>query len=284
MKKIILAIIIALVAVFIVLSFLGRDKGYTAEKLFYRAMTTYNKIRLNPDVAPPAMIASVEKDLDTVITKFPETDQAKAAQLALSEIYAADKKYDEAIKLLDDFLAKNEDNEALAGKAYLLKGTIYEKQNKWNEALEEFKILQEKYSKTPVGLQMPIYIAQHYAKENKPLEAEKAYNEAVAFYQNMEKENKGNMLGYAASNMLVQAYMGLKRYEEAGKTIEDIIIEYPSTMTMVQQLPYVELIYVKNLNNPEKAIGIFKYVKDKIGDEKLGKLLDAKIKEFEAMK
>ncbi len=281
MRKIIIGPIIILVAIYAVLTLVSSKGEYVAEKLFYKATKAYNKIQINPDVAPPKMLASVERDLKTVIKKYPKTKPAKVAYITLAEIYLKDKKYDESIKVLDAFISSEDKNIALLSRAYFLKGTAYEKQDKWDKALKEFTTLKDKYINTPLGLQVPIYIAQYYKRNDKFAEAEKELNNAVVFYQNLEKENRGTILGYSSSSFLVQAYMGLEKYEEAGEVVKDTIINYPSQMTLVQQLPLIELIYIKTLNTPEKAIEIYKYIIGKTKDDKLIKFLENKIEELE---
>ena len=92
------------------------------------------------------------------------------------------------------------------------------------------------------------------------------------------------MLGYASSNFLVQAYMGLGNYEEAGKAVEDTIANYPGMMALMQQLPYAELIYVKTLKKPEKAIQIYEYALEKTENPKLKEMLREKIKALKSKK
>ncbi|MCK4463876.1 MAG: hypothetical protein KAU58_06155 [Candidatus Omnitrophica bacterium] len=281
MKKIIIGSIIILIVVYAALSLLSSRGEYAAERLFYRAGKRYSKIQINPDVAPPKMLASVERDLKTVIKKYPETEPAKAAYITLAEIYLKDKKYDESIDVLDAFISSEDKNIALLSRAYFLKGVIYEKQDKWDKALKEFTILKDKYYNTPIGLQMPLYIGLYHKKKDNLAEAEKAFNNAVIFYKNLEKEKRGTVLGYSSSNFLVQTYMGLENYEEAGNVVNDTIINYPTMMTLVQQLPYVELIYVKTLKQPEKATEIYNYIINKTKDDKLKKFLQDKITELE---
>ena len=110
------------------------------------------------------------------------------------------------------------------------------------------------------------------------------YRDAAAFYAKLEKEYSGKMLGYTASIMLIQAQLSLKDYEGAGSTLDATLHKYASRLAFMQLLPAVENIYVKNLNEPKRAIEIYKYVISQTKDPRLVKFLNKKIKTLETIK
>jgi len=279
-KKVIITLVSILVAVAAVLSFLGRGGEYAAEKLFYRASKTIQQIAANPDVAPPAMLMSVEKDLTRIMEKYSKTITAKAAHLKLAEFYMADKKYDKALKTLDSMISLNKDNPMIVSRSHFLKGLTYEMQKNWDKALKEYTILKNKYGTTPLGIQIPLYIGNYYLKNKMEDQAKSAYGEAASAYEKYRTEHKGSMLGYAASGLLVQAYIGLGDYAKAGEAAKNLIMDYPFTQTFAQQLPYIEALYEKRLNQPEKAIEIYKFVLENTKEPHLKRALKKKIDEL----
>ncbi len=284
MKKTITILIAILIALYAVLAMLGRGGEYAAEKLFYQAMKINSKIAANPDVAPPALLASVENNLQKLLKKYPATNTAKSASMVLAEFYASNKQYDKALHEVDAILDKYAKNMAVASTAQFLKGIIYEKQNQWDRALKEFATLRDKYSNTQLGMQAPLYIAKYYELKGKKAEADQAYNDAAIFYEKAMKDDKGNPRGYIASTLLLQAYLNLERYEEAGSLAEETIKNYLSPMALNQFLPAIDFVYLQKLNKPDKAVEIYKFVKTKARDERLIKLIDKKIKAIEAKK
>ena len=267
MKKVTLSLIAILVVVGISLSIISRGGEYAAERLFYRAIKASKKIAINPDVAPPRLVSSVEKDLKSVLEKYPDTNAAKAAHLALAEFYLSRKKYDEALSTLNDIIGTEDQSITILSRAHFFKGSLYEKQDQWDKALKEYMILRDTYTDTQLGLQVPIHIGRYYTVKGREAEADEAYREAVVFYEKLERDNRGKILGYAASTLLRETYISLRQYEQAGRVLEDTINNYPAQLTFVQQLPYVELIFVKALKRPEKAIEIYKNVKKKTKNE-----------------
>lgn len=282
MKKIIFILVVILGAVCLVLSILGWGGEYTAEKLFYRAMKLNSKIAVNPEVAPPMLLASVESDLQKLLKKYPKSNTAKTANIALAEFYVSNKKYDKALAQINVIMNTYGQDIPTASTAQFLKGLTYEKQNRWNKALAEYMLLRDKYTNTDLGIQVPLYIGRYYAGKGKQDEANKAYNEAALFYEKLEQNNRGKMLGYIASTLLMQAYLNLRDYNGAGKAVEDAFNNYPYQLTVAQFLPYVEPIFIGKLNKPEKALKIYKNLKEKTRDAKLIRLLETRIKKLEA--
>ena len=277
MKKTIFLLISVLIIVYIILSILSLGGEYAAEKLLHRAVKINERIAANPDVVPPALFMAVERNLEGIIKRFPNTKTAKAARLALAEFYVTHKKFDGALLVLDGIINSNVEDRVMLSKAHFLKGNVYEKQNQWSKALVEYKTLRDEYKETSLGLQAPIYIGNYYRSNGRDAEAAKTYNEAVIFYEKLERQNRGKTLGYLASNFLMQSYVNLRKYEEAGKVIENAIDNYPSKLTYLQHAPNVETIFVKILKNPQKAIKIYEKIKEKTDDDKFKEFLEKKI-------
>lgn len=284
MKKTVIILILILVAVYGILSIVSSNDDYAAERLFFKATKINRKIIANPDVAPPAMLNSVENTLKKILDKYPKSKMATAAHLGLAEFYLVHKRYEEVRFRADQIINRYTENRVLLSKAQFLKASSYERENQWQKALEEYKILRDKYSETPLGLGVPIYIGDYYTGKGENLRAHKAYNEAIQFYKQLESENKGGPLGYTAARLAVQANLKLKRYEQAGQTVENILHVYPRLVVFIEQLPNIETIFIKELNNPEKARELYLKIKEKVEDSRLIEFIDGKIKALEAQK
>lgn len=281
MKKIILILVSILLFVGIILSIFGSGGNYAAEKLFYRAMKINSKIAANPDVAPPALLAAVENNLKQLLKKYPKANAAKMAHMALAEFYISNEKYVEAFNQIKTIAETYFRDSNILSSAQFLKGLVYEKQSRWDRALAEYTILRDKYPNTKLGIGIPIYIGRYYDSKNMRAEADKAYNDAIAFYTKMEKENFKKPLGYIASTMLLQSYLNLKDFDGAGRILGATINNYPSDGVYAQLSPYVELVFVRKMNQPEKAVAVYKDIKLKTKDEKLVKLLEKRIEKLE---
>lgn len=273
MRKTVVVLLLTLIIVYVVLLIAtSNDQEYIAERAFYRAMKTGEKIAVNPDVAPPAMVASVEAGLQEIIGKYSKTNIAVEARIRLAEFYTAIKKYDKALAAANNAIASYPKDKLTGSRAQLIKGAVYEKQNNWNKALQEYTILRDRYRDTPLGMQTPIHIARHYQEKGGADETKKAFDDAILFYDKIGRENKATQMGYIALSMKTQCYLLQKEYDKAGSQIEEIINNYPFPAVFAQQLPSVEIIFVKILKQPQRAIAIYNFV--------IGKTSDGKLKDF----
>ncbi len=284
MRKVFFICAGVLLAVFVVLSLFGWNSEYAAERSLHNTLEKLRAIEKNPDVAPPKVLASIEDGLKEVLRKFPGTGPARIAYPKLAEMYVKDGKYDEAIALSDEILKNEHDNIALVSKAYFFKAVCYEKKDQWDKALVELRILQGKYVNTPLGLQTPFYIANHHLRASNMDKSRKYFDEAIAFYRGLMTEHKGTALGYAASDLLVQVYIYIGEAAKAGEIVESIISEYPTGIALVNQVPYIELIFVKTLKNTDKAVELYNEMIKKSDDDRVKKYLEAAIKRIKPEK
>lgn len=284
MKKLILTGVIILAAIYAILTLLGSGGEYAAEKIFYWTMKNASKISLNPDAAPPAQLAEVENSLKLLLKKYPDTNSARLAHIALAEFYIANKRYKDAMDAAEATSKAYSADMDILSTVQFLRGTICEKEGRWDKALKEFDILKEKYPATQLGMQIPIYIGKYYDTKGMYSEARTAYQDAAKFYIKMGKEYAGKMLGYTSSVLLIQTYLSLKDYESAGSVLDNTLHSYPSRLSFSQLLPQVENIFVKNLNNPKKAIELYKYIISEAKNSRIRKLLTKRIEALEAAK
>jgi tetratricopeptide (TPR) repeat protein len=267
--------------VFGVLNIISSGYDYAAERLFYQAMKTYSKIAANPDASIPKMQIYVEKRLQKILTKYPKAEIAKEAHLTLAEFYITNKKYVQALSVLYDIFNSYSDDKIILSRAQFLKGSAYEKSNQWDKALREYRILRDRYTDSHLALRVPLYIGDYYRRNKMYAQANKAYQESVLYYKNLEKEERGQIPGYASANLLMYAYMELGQYEQAGKVVEDIINHYPKLLIFSHQLANIELIFIQQLRQPEKALEIYKNIRAKTDNCELKKELEQRIKAIE---
>lgn len=279
MKRFALYLASAILISFLVLFFLFTDKDYMAEKLFYRAKSTHSEIMKNPDATPPAMSVSVERDLQKIMRGYPDSELARHSYMALAEFYITEKRYEDAVAIIGAFLSEHEaSGVSLLSKAYFLKGMAYEKKGEWHNAVKEYEILRDEYHHTPIGLQSALYIAQRCKGYGNMAETLKKYEDAIALYKRLCEENRGTMLGYSSSTYLIRSYIETEKYEEAGSIVEANIYDYPTPLVQAQQIPLIELIFVKKLKDADKAVKIYEYLIKNTEDAEFKKLLHNKIK------
>lgn len=282
MKKVVIIFILALIALYVLLSLVTSGDEYAAERLFYKAIQAYREVMTNPEVIPAGVMVSAVNKFKLVYEKYPESETAGKAHLTLAEFYMAAKDHDGAMKTLNAFIDNAYDDITLMSKAYFYRAAVYEAQKKWDEALDEYQILRDKYFETTVGILVPLNSARVYSMKNDTPKTAAAYKEAVIFYEQMEKRNRQTLAGYAAADLLRQTYMEVGKIEAAGMVVEETLKNYPHPNTYQKYLPLVEYIYIEQLNRPEKAIQIFNNILETAQDERFKTFLRQRIDVFGA--
>ena len=277
MKKIAFILILILFIIYITLSVISSNAEYMAEKLFYKALKINSKIMANPDVVPPGMVASVENNLLKILEKYPKTETGKVTHMALAEFYVANGEYDKALKEIYSVIAMFQGKPIVLSKALSLKGNIFERQGNWNEALKVYKKLRNEYPNTTFGIQIPIYIGNYYKRSDQDTESQAAYSEAVIFYKSLERVNQRKEVGFVAMQLLIQCYMNLDRYEEAGDAMVYAIDEYPNEMTYAQQVSNIENVFIVKLGDKSRAMEAYNKIKEGTKNERLKSAIDEKV-------
>lgn len=281
MKRLAIILISVLVIVYLGLSMIDRESEYKAERLLFMTMKRYSAITSNPDVVPPKLLSSVERSLQKLTEKYPNTRSAKKGYFKLNELYIADKQYDKALALADQMLERYPEDIAMASNAHFTKAIAYQMSEDWESALGEFTILRERYDNTAIGLSVPMHIVRYYRSQGEGDKAESVLREAIQFYDNLRKSFRATALGYVASNFLVQTYMALEQYEDAGRVVQGMLVEYPTDSTLMQNIPYIELIYVQALGQPNRAVNIFRTVLSRVENPRVKGYIEEKIRSIE---
>ena len=277
MKKTIFILILILAVVYAALTIFSWGDDYGAERLLYDAVKASRKVIINPDVAPPGLVVSVANKFKKVVKKYPDAKITKRAHMALAEFYMVCKKYDESLSTLNSIIEAKYDDVPLMSKAHFFRATTFEKLDRWDSALDDYTILKDRYFTTSVGLLVPLYLGRCYARKGDTEDAVMAYKGAILFYEQLEINNRGKTLGFAASDLLRQAYMDIGKYEAAGMVVENTLYNYSIPLTFEKYLPLVETIYVQTLKRPSKAIEIYSNLIEKTENAEFKKFLQRKI-------
>jgi tetratricopeptide (TPR) repeat protein len=137
----------------------SRDFGASLKVLERQVNATTTEVK--PGEEPPFK-TEAEKDeaivkaLSEFRAKHAGTKAAVSAALPLSQAYLRQNKPDDALKLVDEYIAKAEQNDPLRPAAYEARGYALEAQKKYDDALNAFDLL-AKENKTDFMKGMGLY-------------------------------------------------------------------------------------------------------------------------------
>lgn len=282
MKKKIIIMIVVLIGIYFIFKVFNMNAEYFPEKLYFQALKAEEQIAANPDAATRKMLDRVELKLTRILQLFPNSEVARKADLRLGEFYIRAKRYGSAIEHLDKVIQKLERDRERLAMSYYLKGYACEKEDRWADALRQYRVVRDNYSDTQIGLQIPLHIWSYYTVNGRTEEARQAYDDAIKFYKRIESENSDRPLGFMASLFLIRAYGMADDGDAAIAAIEEHINKFYSPATIGRIVPLIETVVVNRFKNPAKAVEIYTSILEKTKDPKLTASLEKKIKELSA--
>jgi TolA-binding protein len=252
MKKI--AITTIFITVFAILAGCGNDQ-YAIERRYWQLQKQAEKIFKNPHASPPQELEKVVKVLNNFSQKYPKNNLAIEAEFNIARLYLVKEEYEKARTQLKSIINKyNQPKlEPIRAEATFLMGNSYEIEDKWNLALEQYRKIMQEYSTTIRGLDIPIYIAQHYKVKYQPDKMIAALQEAVGHYKALAEKYPNSPLAYRAHTLVPVCYIALKEWQNAISALNTVIEKYKDKVTQDGTLMDIALIYRNELKDKMKA-------------------------------
>jgi len=271
--------IILLISAVLILSGCADDQ-YTIEKKHWRVQKQANKIFKNPHASPPKELENTVKLLNNFAQKYPANNLAVDAEFNIARLYIVKEEYDNARAQLKSLLDKYNKSDFICAEALFLLGNSYEMENKWDSALTQYKQMIQKYPLTLKGIDMPLYIAQHYKVKYQPERMISAYQEAIAHYNALAAKYPGSPLAYNCQNLVAQSYLALKDWQNAIAALNNLIERYKGKVKTDGILMEIALIYQKELKDTPKAKEALETLLKEYPKSKLVKAAKSLLKEW----
>ncbi|MFH1858217.1 MAG: tetratricopeptide repeat protein [Candidatus Omnitrophota bacterium] len=256
MKKTLIVFCVILAVVPILLSYLGLKDSYLTERRFWKARALSQKIVANPDATPPLMFEKARNNFQRIIKDNPKnTGLAKECKISIAGLLVYEKKFQDARDYLEKAKADYPADKAFAARTLFLTGFSYEREGRWDRALESYHLLMnEYYTVSHIALQLPLYIARHDLKLDTQ-KGEESYREAATYYRQLIRKHPNDaLLGFYVRSYLVKGFQEQKKWEESLEVIREIILAYPKALR--PYIPVIEAIS-RRTGQLEKAVAIY---------------------------
>jgi len=255
-KKIIFVIVIFACSG-LILSGCAND-DYAIEARYWKVKKQAEKILRNPHATPPNELERAVNTLNKFSEKYPKSNLSVDADFSIANLYIIKENYDSGRAQLKKIMLKYEKSKELVAQAIFLSGNSYELQDKWPAALEQYRKIMQDYSETMKGLEIPIYIAQHYKIKYEPDKMMTALGEAISYYKAIAARHPVTPLSFNMDMLVAQCYAEMKDYQDAVNTLNSMLSTYNGKVNFEQIFLSLASIYSQKLNNPAKAIEVLK--------------------------
>jgi TolA-binding protein len=225
-------------------------KSYGAAGALYETAVIYRDALQQPE--------RMETIFKRILNEYPAHDIAPDVQLQLGGYYAMKGDDVRAAGEFKKVLEHYPSNFSLCARAGAALAALYEKAGDWNGALQEYRKVQKNYPQTSLALQTPLMVAAHYARERNATAAENAYAEAVRGYGDIIAAHPGKDIVAQAEELMANAYIMQGRFPEAVGALAQLVKDYPADPRAPFALFRMADIYMKEMNDTQKATDLFR--------------------------
>lgn len=230
----------------------GADQ-YAIEKQYYKVTKQAEKIFKNPHGSPPGELNKTVETLSKFAAKYPKNALSINARLTIARLYIIKEEYEKARRELEKTINTYSKSETICAEATFLIGNSYEIQNKWDFALAQYKKIMQAYPTTMKGINIPIYIIQHYKIKFQPEKMMEASKEAIGHYTALIEKYPSSALAYRAQSLIAQCYLLLKDWIGAIDTYNTMVETYKNKMNMDGVLMNIAMLYKNQLKDKIKT-------------------------------
>ncbi|MDD5120929.1 MAG: tetratricopeptide repeat protein [Candidatus Omnitrophica bacterium] len=232
------------------------DDDYAIEKRYWRVKKQADKILANPHACPPNQLEKTVSALNSFSEKYPKSSLAVDAEFSIANLYIITKDYESGRAQLKKIIKKYEKSKELAAQSVFFIGNSYELEDKWPAALEQYKRILQNYPETVKGIEIPIYIAQHYKVKFEPDKMNAALQEAISHYKTMAARYPLTPMSYTMDMLVAQCYSEMKDWQSTINTLNAMLKTYNGKVSLEEIMLNLSAIYSQKLDNPAKAIEI----------------------------
>jgi len=279
------------ISLFIVILFGCSGEGvkndiFVAEKMFYKAEKIKQNILVNPDIANPEDYEKAELAYREIIDKLDNKEKLSKALkgilqrrwLTIAQLHLLQKKYDEVINIYKEIIERSTNDRELCAVAQFSMAQSLERLKKFDEAIEAYKVVFRNYppvlSDTLLAnysiLQTPVYIARLYRANDKAIEADRQYEAARIYYEQVIQQYPQTDIALEAQNQIALSYGDQGKWDRSVQVLTDVISRYPNAPKLKSIMYTLAIIYDQQLKQSDKALDIFQMILNKFPqDDKL---------------
>ncbi len=229
MIKLIYKYTFILLAVFLVLYFLGSKDDYLIEKKIWQVQKQYQKLQNTQDAIPEQFYDKIIQSYLKIIKDHPHSDLIRGLYISIGNVYSFKQDHVTARKKYYEIMVMYPEDFELHSKAFYSLGKTYEQEANWPEALKFYKKILNKFPLTEIGLKIPLYIANYHRKRNNFNEAMDAYEVAIHYYIQLGLDHPDSKIEFVSLGYLSESYLLQKRWIEAIEILKMLLFKYANS-------------------------------------------------------
>jgi tetratricopeptide (TPR) repeat protein len=241
-----------LIGIFLVALCGCESREFKAERQMWRAHKRAQAIYKNPKGTPPFQLAQVQKEYQKIIDKNPKSLFSVQAQFSIGHLYLVVGDFERARSEYKKLDVECDKRGNLCAEAIFAIGQSYELEEKWSQALVQYKNILTSFPFSSKSLDLPIYIIRHYQRTKDAAGINRSCDEALAYYASLKSKTKAERGGYILDSLIARSLIEAGRWQEAVDALEKTVTRYPN-MGADETLVLKAVIYKNKLKDSAKA-------------------------------
>ncbi|MCA9401314.1 MAG: hypothetical protein KC713_06780 [Candidatus Omnitrophica bacterium] len=261
MKKTYLTFVIVLVAVFLILFFLGQRSEYAAEKALWKINQQMMEVGKDPNIVPDVTFLKIHRQYKEFTRKHAKSKLAPVANILSARIFILKKDFDKAREILEEVVEIYKDEPDIAVQAVSEIALTYQQQQSFLKMVDVFKRMKNEYPTTELGFLAPLRIGQFYASQNELTQAQRYFNEAIEHYNNLIAQNADDQqVVFNAMRSKAVCYMGQEQWQNAVDIFGEVLLKFAESELLtgakaeriIKSINTISMVNIKSYEMPIK--------------------------------
>jgi len=192
------------------------------------------------------------------IEQYPRSKLVRQVKLQIGKLCLGQGDTQKAKQVFSEIISDYTQEIELCANARALLAGCYEKEGNAQQAAEEYTRLRKDYPDTRLALAAPYFIARNYLiSKTEQDKAEASFKQAISEYRQIIDREGDISQKMEAGKLINLCYIQQQKWDEAIDSLYELIDKFPNRPEAQLFLFNIAGIYQRELDNPEKAIGIY---------------------------
>ena len=191
------------------------------------------------------------KTYQRILKGYPQHPLGGEVLLSMGRVYLQERKPEKARESFQKVIKDFPKDISSSAEAQFGIGSSYEAEGKWDQALNEYRWVIDKYPNTQAALRVPLYLADYYSRKKMDELAKQEYKRAVKTYQRMVESSPKSLFAAYAQERIAQCYIHQRKWKKATSSLWALTRDYPSSPPVADGLLVLGMLYESQLqDNP----------------------------------
>jgi tetratricopeptide (TPR) repeat protein len=217
-----------------------------------------------------------------IVKNYPTSGAIRSAAFELGNTFLVVGDIEKAKQVFSYVTEQYKNDATLGAQSCMVLARAYENAGKWEEAIAEYKRVDNVYPSTLEYLRVPVFVAEHYRQANQAKQVDAASGEAYSRCMKVIKaHNASREQVKEAYHIIADIFSMQNRWNESIAALKTLSSRYPDDApTSAVALYQIADIYAESLNDRQRAAFYYRMLAGRYPDHSLALAAREKLREL----